>query len=325
MRATRVSEFGPPDVLELVEIDDPTPGAGEVLVDIRATHVLWVDTAIRSGAGRDWFPLRPPYVPGTGVAGTVAAVGPDLPASWPGRRVVAHTGLSGGYADRVVVPVEQVVPVPERVSLEAAAALVHDATTALALFDALRVGPDDTVLVVGASGGLGLVSVQLARRRARDVLALARDQAKIARIRDATGVRVVDTERPDWLAEARASLPRGADVVLDNVGGPLGAAAVELLADGGHYVARDPRRLVHRHRRGRSGPSRDHPARHRRRPVRHAAPDGADRRGPGRRGPGRAHPRDRPNLPAGQGGRRARRRRGADRVRIDAARRVSGP
>jgi NADPH:quinone reductase len=235
MRATRVSEFGPPDVLELVEIDDPTPGAGEVLVDIRATHVVWVDTAIRSGAGRDWFPLRPPYVPGKGVAGTVAAAGPDLPASWPGRRVVAHTGLSGGYADRVVVPVEQVVPVPERVSLEAAAALVHDATTALALFDALRVGPDDAVLVVGASGGLGLVSAQLARRRARDVLALARDQAKIARIRDATGVRVVDTERPDWLAEARASLPRGADVVLDNVGGPLGAAAVELLADGGRW------------------------------------------------------------------------------------------
>lgn len=235
MRAMRVSGFGPPDVLELVEADDPTPGRGQVLLDVRATHVLWVDTAVRSGAGRDWFPLRPPYVPGTGVAGTVVAAGPGVPASWPDRRVVAHTGLSGGYADRVVVPVGQVVPVPAGVGLEAAAALVHDATTALALFEALRVGPDDAVLVVGASGGLGLVSVQLARRHAREVVALARDPAKIARIRDATGVHVVDTGRSDWLAAARAALPRGADVGLDNVGGALGATAVELLADGGRW------------------------------------------------------------------------------------------
>ena len=230
-----VSRFGPPEVLELAETDDPTPGPGAVLLDVQATHVLWVDTAIRSGAGQDWFPLRPPYVPGTGVAGTVAAAGPGVPTSWLGRRVVAHTGLSGGYADRVVVPVDQVVPVPTGVSLQAAAALVHDATTALALFEALQVGPGDTVLVVGASGGLGLASIQLAERRARAVVALARDQAKIVRIRAATGAQVVDTERPEWFGDARAVLPEGADVVLDNVGGALGADSVGLLADGGRW------------------------------------------------------------------------------------------
>lgn len=128
------------------------------------------------------------------------------------------------------------VALPPEVEFADAAALVHDATTALALFDALDVASKDSVLLVGASGGLGLVCLQLARIRAKNVLALARDAAKIARI-EALGFSVVDTETPEWVDDVRGYLPLGADVVLDNVGGALGESVIALLADGGRWSA----------------------------------------------------------------------------------------
>jgi NADPH2:quinone reductase len=125
---------------------------------------------------------------------------------------------------------------PAEVSSPDAAALVHDATTAQALFESLAIGPQDSVLVVGASGGLGLSCLQLARQRAKSVVALARDTEKIARI-EALGFGVVDTERADWDDQVRDRLPDGADVVLDNVGGPLARSVVKLLAHGGRWSA----------------------------------------------------------------------------------------
>lgn len=236
MDVMEVTEFGPPNVFAKVERPDLTPDPGEVVVDVAAVHVLWVETAVRRGDGRGWFPLEPPYVPGTGVAGTVRAAGAGVRFS-AGQRVVAHTGLDGGYATQVRVGVDRVVAVPDEVGLTDAAALVHDLPTALSLFDRLAVGADDSVLVVGASGGLGLTSVQLARRRGARVVALAREPAKITRIRALGPDAVVDTAQPGWPDEVRRALPDGADVVLDNVGGVIGAAAVPLLADDGRWSA----------------------------------------------------------------------------------------
>lgn len=227
MRQAVVRAFGPPQVLEVTEVPEPVPGPDEVVVDIEASHVLWVETAVRRGLGKGWFPLRPPYTPGTGVAGVEAE---------SGRRVVAHTGVGGGYAERVVVPRAQVTPLPSEVPSLDAAALVHDATTAQALFEELEIGSQDSILVVGASGGLGLICLQLARQRAKSVIALARDAEKIARI-EALGFEVIDTELPDWADQVRDQLPDGADVVLDNVGGALAHSAVEFLAHGGRWSA----------------------------------------------------------------------------------------
>jgi NADPH2:quinone reductase len=227
MRQVVVRAFGPPQVLDVTDVPEPVPAPGEVVVDIDAAHVLWVETAVRRGLGRDWFPLRPPYTPGTGVAGVEAE---------SGRRVVAHTGVGGGYAERVVVPRDHIAMLPPEVSSLDAAALVHDATTAQALFESLAIGPQDSVLVVGASGGLGLICLQLARQRAKSVIALARDTEKIARI-EALGFEVVDTERAGWADQVRDRLPDGADVVLDNVGGPLAQSVVRLLAHGGRWSA----------------------------------------------------------------------------------------
>ncbi|WP_345458590.1 zinc-binding dehydrogenase [Actinoallomurus oryzae] len=237
VRAAMVSRFGGPEVFELVETPDPVPGAGEVLVGVEVIDTLWLETMVRSGAGQGFWPMRPPYVPGNGVAGRVVRVGAGVDQSLCGRRVVAHTGGEGGYADRVVVAVEAAVAVPDGVDLTVAAALLHDGVTALALFDTAKVGPRDGVLVIGASGGLGLLCVRLARARAAKVVAVARG-AKLERVARLGPDALIDSARPDWVEQARAVFgEHGADVVLDNVGGALGEAGFTLTARAGRFSA----------------------------------------------------------------------------------------
>jgi len=184
MQAVVVAEFGGPEALVVAEVPDPVPGAGEVVVAVAAAHVLWVETRIRSGVGREYWGVTPPYVPGSGVAGRVADVGPAVDPALLGTRVVAHTGRSrDGYAERVVVGADGLVPIPDEVSSQQAAALVHDGVTGGALVNEHRVGAGDRVLVVGASGGLGIVLVQLARNRGARVVALDNSSRQLSTAR----------------------------------------------------------------------------------------------------------------------------------------------
>src|SRR4051812_3704288 len=112
MRAVLLTEFGGPEVLELGEVPDPAPGPGQVLIDVAVADVLFLDTALRSGAGAEYFAVHPPYVPGGGVGGAVRAVGFGADPALVGHQVVAHTGISGGYAEQAVVDIGAVVPVP---------------------------------------------------------------------------------------------------------------------------------------------------------------------------------------------------------------------
>jgi NADPH:quinone reductase len=239
MQAVVVKEFGGPEVLATAEVPDPVAGPGEVVVAVAAVHVLWVETRIRSGVGREYWGVTPPYVPGNGVAGRVEAIGPGVDQTLLGARVLAHTGRSrDGYAERSAVDVENLARVPDEVSLQQAAALVHDGVTGAALVEDLRVGAGDRVLVVGASGGLGIVLIQLARARGARVVALARDERKLARLRTLAADAVIDSAAPDWTDQARAALGGdGADVIFDNVGGDLGEAAFSLIAPGGRFSA----------------------------------------------------------------------------------------
>ncbi|WP_219413034.1 zinc-binding dehydrogenase [Pseudonocardia nigra] len=238
MQVVEVTEFGGPEVLVPREAPDPVAGPGEVVVDVAAADVLWVETMVRRGLGGAYFPVTPPYVPGGAVVGHVRSVGDGVLTHWVGRVVAARTGGYGGYAERVVAPAAGLVPVPDGVELPAAAALLHDAVTALALFEGAGIGSGDRVLVVGASGGLGIVSVQLAKARGARVVAVARDERKLARIRELGADAVIDSETPDWVGQARAALGgSGADVVLDNVGGQVGEAAFATLAPGGRFSA----------------------------------------------------------------------------------------
>jgi NADPH2:quinone reductase len=239
MRAAVVSKFGPPEVLEVQERPDPVPARTQTVLEVAAADVLFVETMVRRGDAPEGMVPELPYVPGNGVAGRVLVVGADVEPGWIGRAVVAHTGSRGGYADRALVDFDGLSAVPDGLALIDAAALLHDAPTALTLFDLTGAASAGSVLVLGASGGLGLMLVQLARASGVRVVAVARDEAKLERIRVlAPDASVVDSEQSDWIEQAREALgDAGADVVFDNIGAALGEAAFQLVADGGHYSA----------------------------------------------------------------------------------------
>jgi NADPH2:quinone reductase len=233
-----VERFGGPEVLVAQEAPDPVAGPDEVVVAVRAADVLWVETMIRRGEGRPDWPMTPPYVPGNAVVGHVLSVGDGVDPSWVGRAVATGTGGTGGYAERVKVPAAGLTPVPDGLDLTDAAALLHDGVTALALMETTRISGEDTVLVVGASGGLGILSVQLAKAEGARVVAVARDKRKLALIRTLGPDAVIDSDAPDWVGQTRAALGgAGATVVLDNIGGAVGEAAFALVAAGGRFSA----------------------------------------------------------------------------------------
>jgi NADPH2:quinone reductase len=247
MMAIEVRDFGGPEVLTPVSLRAPVPGPGEAVIAVSAADVLFLDTMIRSGLARGAFPQRPPYVPGNGVSGHVAAVGDGVDPAWAGRPVVARTGShggSGGYSERALVPVGRLVAVPEEVDLGVAAALLHDGATALGLLAATPVKPGETVLVVGAAGGMALLLARLARAAGARVIGAARlagaprRTEKLDAIRRAGAEAVVDYGSPDWTGRVvEASGGAGPDVVFDGVGGSLGKAAFEIVAGGGRFSA----------------------------------------------------------------------------------------
>ena len=219
MRAIQVKAFGGPEVLQLMEVPEPQAGPGEVVIDTSIATVLWVETMIRRGDGPPYFGIEPPYTPGNGVAGVVSAVGAGVDDGWIGREVVAHTGGGGGYAERVAVSAEGVAVIPQDLPASTAAALVHDGVTATSIFDRLGSGRGDRVLVVGASGGLGIATIQLAHARGARVMATARDRHKLERLR-AHGLpaALVDSDDATWPKQVRAQFGE-MDVVIDNIGG----------------------------------------------------------------------------------------------------------
>ncbi|MBO0789287.1 MAG: zinc-binding dehydrogenase [Actinobacteria bacterium] len=241
MRVIQVTRFGPPEVLTPASVPDPVPGPGEAVITVAAADVLFLDTLIRSGRATQWFPVRPPYVPGNGVAGQVASVGDGVDPGWAGRRVIARTGGSGGaggYAERAVVSAGQLVPVPGELDLSQSVALLHDGATALRLIASTGARPGERVLITGAAGGLGLLLLQLARAAGAQVIGAARGSAKLAVLWDLGADAVVDYGEPGWTKRVtEATGGDGPDVVFDGAGGQLGREAFEIMADGGRVSA----------------------------------------------------------------------------------------
>ena len=234
MHAIQVAAYGGPEVLTSVELPDPVPGAGEVVVGMAVADVIFLDTLLRSGWGQEFFPRALPYVPGGGGAGTVLRTGAGVDPAWVGRRVVVRT--STGYAERVVAGAAEVMPVPPGLALETAAALVHDGVTALSLD---RLGAPDKgewVLVTAAAGGAGSLLVQLAVDAGARVVAAASSAVKLALARDLGAEATVDYTRPDWIERVREATGGGAALGYDGAGGPLGTAAVDAVADAGRFV-----------------------------------------------------------------------------------------
>ncbi|MGH3972466.1 MAG: quinone oxidoreductase family protein [Pseudonocardiaceae bacterium] len=251
MHAIQITETGGPDVLSLTELPDPEPGRGQLLVEIAAAGVNYVDTYHRSGA----YPMPLPLVPGSEGAGTVIAVGPDTSGVEVGDLVAWATSL-GSYAEQAVVPAEQAVPVPQGVDPEIAAGSLLQGMTAHYLTVSVHsVQPGDTVLVHAAAGGMGQLLTQLATALGARVIGTVSTDEKERVARDAGAAEVIRyTEIEDVASEVRRLTGgQGVAAVYDGVGASTFDASLAALrprgllalygAASGPVPAVDPQRL----------------------------------------------------------------------------------
>ncbi|MFC8360879.1 zinc-binding alcohol dehydrogenase family protein [Streptomyces griseorubiginosus] len=238
MRAVRIERFGGPEVLVPVEVPDPEPGPGEVLVRIAAAGVNRADALLRSG--RYHRAGQPPLIPGAEAAGVVVAVGEGVPELAPGQRVVALDGgkSSGFYAELATVSADNLVVLPDAVDLTRAAALP---IAWYCVRHLARVSKGDTVVVKAAASGVGTAAVQIAAEAGARVLALAGSAEKAAWAGEFGADVTVDTSVHPDDAEVeevlRLTEGRGADVVLDTVGGAAFGRSLREVGHAGRVVA----------------------------------------------------------------------------------------
>jgi NADPH2:quinone reductase len=215
MKAIHVREFGAPEVLRMEEVPDPHPGRGEVLVRIRAVGVNPVDTYIRSGQ----YAIKPPlpYTPGSDAAGDVEAVGEGVSSFRPGDRVYIYRSLTGAYGEKALCTEAQVHPLPKNVSYAQGAAIGVPYTTAYrALFHKAQARPGETVLVHGASGGVGVAAVQLGRAAGMTIVGTAGTGKGKELVAREGAHHAVDHNAPDAPEQLmKLTGGRGFDVILE--------------------------------------------------------------------------------------------------------------
>jgi len=216
LKAVRVHACGGPEALRYEDVATPTPGRGEALVKIAASGVNFIDVQQRAGR---YKPPGFPFTVGSEGAGIVTAVGPDVRDVRVGDRV-AYTMIVGTYAEYAVAPAHRLVTVPADVTLESAAAIMLQGTTAHYLtHSTFAIKPGDTALVHAAAGGAGQLVTQIARLRGATVYGTVGSEAKAALARAAGAAAVIDYTRQDFEAEIKKlTNGRGVDVVYDSVG-----------------------------------------------------------------------------------------------------------
>lgn len=223
---------GEPETLQVRRRELPAPAAGQALVRVEATGVSFAEGSMRRGR----YPSQPafPFVPGYDLVGVVEAMGPDVDRVGIGQRVAALT-MIGAWADRVVLPAADLVPVPHGVDAAAAESAVVNGVTAWQMLHRLaRVRAGQTVLVHGATGGVGVLLVQLAQVAGARVIGTA-STAKHDAVR-ALGAEPLDYRDPDLVSRVRALAPGGVDAVFDHAGGPSVDRSWRMLGPGGTLV-----------------------------------------------------------------------------------------
>lgn len=215
MKAIRVYQAGGPEVLRYEEVPEPQPGPGEARIKIEAAGLNYIDTYYRTGLYATPFP----FTPGSEAAGVVDAIGPDVTVVKPGDRV-AYCLTLGAYAEYAVVPAAKLVPVPDSLSTEVAAALILQGMTAHYLtISTYPLKSSDVALVHAAGGATGQLLVQLAKRTGAGVIGTAGSEEKAALARQAGADAVILYETEDFEAEVkRLTQGHGVDVVYDSVG-----------------------------------------------------------------------------------------------------------
>ena len=240
MKALLSHEPGGPETLRLVDLPDPAPGPGELLVRVRACAINYPDVLIIE----DKYQLKPPrpFAPGSEIAGEVEAAGEGVEGWSPGDRIIAATGF-GGLAEKVVIPAARAIPLPPGRSFEEGSALLLTYATAIhALLDRGRLKQGETLLVLGAAGGVGIAAVELGKAfGARVVAAVSSDEkASAAMSAGADAAIVYPTGELDPKALTQlfkdAVGADGADVILDPVGGDYSEAALRGIAWQGRFL-----------------------------------------------------------------------------------------
>lgn len=243
MKALVSSRVGPPETLELLEVDAPAAGPGQLLVRVLACGVNYPDVLIIE----DKYQSKPPrpFSPGAEICGVVEAFGEDV-AGWSvGERLIAVPGL-GGMAEKVVVTADEAVRIPaDRDPLEAAALLLTYATTLHALEDRGELRAGETLLVLGAAGGVGLAAIEIGKAKGATVVAAVSSEAKAEAAKAAGADRTVIYPRGPFETDDLKALGRrfketvgdaGADVIYDPVGGDYAEPAFRALGWGGRYL-----------------------------------------------------------------------------------------
>ena len=234
MRAVVVSRTGGPEVLEVQERPDPEPGPDELLVDVEAAGVNFIDVYQREGR----YPLALPFVAGSEGAGVVRSVGAQVQDVRPGDRVAWAMLPGSGYTSAALVPAARAVPVPDGVTTEQAAAVLLQGMTAHYLCESTyAVRPGDDVVVHAAAGGTGLLLTQMVAAKGGRVLATVSTEEKEALARGAGAAEVVRYDREDVAERVRALTDgRGVPVVYDGVGRATFDASLACLARRGLLV-----------------------------------------------------------------------------------------
>jgi NADPH2:quinone reductase len=235
VRAVLCREFGPPESLRLEEVDEPTAAEGQVVVDIRACSVNFPDVLII----QDLYQFKPPlpFSPGAEIAGVVSASGPGVNGITVGDRVLASTGW-GGLAEKIAIGAGSVIPIPEGIDfVDASAFLYAYGTSHYALKDRARLQPGETLVVLGAAGGVGLAAVELGAVLGATVIAAASSDDKLELCRDRGASLTINYANEDLKARIRELTGgEGADVIYDPVGGSYSEPALRSIAWEGRFL-----------------------------------------------------------------------------------------
>lgn len=235
MKAILCTQAGPVEKLSLVDLPDPKPATGEVVVDIAFAALNFFDTLIIQGR----YQVKPelPFSPAAEFSGVVSAVGGGVTAFRIGDRVCGHCGF-GAAREKIAVAAERLVKVPDGLALEQAAGLlVTYGTTLHALQDRAKIQPGETLAVLGASGGVGLAAIELGKILGARVIACASSPEKLAFCKQHGADELLDYSKEDLKERLRAlTSGEGADVIYDPVGGKYAEPAVRATAWEGRYL-----------------------------------------------------------------------------------------
>jgi NADPH2:quinone reductase len=235
MKALLCKKFGPPDTLVVEQVPEPVAGPGEVIVEMKAAGVNFPDVLMI----QDKYQFKPPlpFAPGAELAGVVAALGPEVQGVAVGDRVIASTG-HGAFAEKVKARADSLIPMPPGVDFDVAAAFTLTYGTSWhALADRAALKAGETLLVLGAAGGVGLAAIEIGKALGARVIAAASSATKLAVCREHGADGIIDYSKEDLRERIKALTDgKGPDVVYDPVGGPYAEPAFRSIAWRGRYL-----------------------------------------------------------------------------------------